>query len=129
MYAKLYLTISAIVAIVYGLSLELFPGKLTVIFGVTPGAHITLNVRFFGAALLGLGATHWLAKDLADWAAMRAVIIGAVVGDIAIGLVNLWGAYRGLVNGFTWLSAVVIVLLLLGALDCLQIRPPRPALM
>jgi hypothetical protein len=129
MYAKLYLTISAIVAIVYGLSLELFPGKLTVIFGVTPEAHITLNARFFGAALLGLGATHWLAKDFADWAAVRAVIIGAVVGDIAIGVVNLWGVYRGLVNGFAWLSTVVVVLLLLGALDCLVVRPPRRALM
>jgi len=69
MNANSYLTISAILAILYGLSFEVFPGKVTKIFGVMPEAHITLNLRFFGAALLGLGVTQWLAKDFADWAA------------------------------------------------------------
>ena len=127
MNAKSYLTISAILAIIYGLSFELFPGQVTEMFGVTPEAHITLNLRFFGAALLGLGATHWLAKDFADWAAVRGVLIGAVVGDAVILLVNLWGTYRGLVNGLAWSSTVVAALLLIGALYCLTNRPPSRA--
>ena len=125
MNAKMYLTISAIVAILYGLGFELFPAKAIEIFGVTPEAHIILNLRFFAAALLGLGATHWLAKDFADWAALRGVLIGAVVGDVMIGLVNLWGTFRGLVNGLAWSSTIVVVLLLIGALYCLMNPPPR----
>ena len=127
MNAKSYLTISAILAILFGLSFELFPGRVTEMFGVTPEAHITLNLRFFGAALLGLGATHWLARDFADWAAVRGVLIGAVAGDTVILLVNLWGTYRGLVNGLAWSTTVVVVLLLIGALYCLTNRPPTRA--
>ncbi len=40
MNAKTYLTISAILAILYGLSFELFPGQVTEMFGVTPEAHM-----------------------------------------------------------------------------------------
>jgi uncharacterized protein YjeT (DUF2065 family) len=127
MNAKSYLTISAILAILYGLSFELFPRQVTEMFGVTPEAHITLNLRFFGAALLGLGVTQWLAKDFVDWAAVRGVLIGAVVGDIMIGLVNLWGTFRGLVNGLAWSSTVLVVLLLVGALYCLMNPPPSRA--
>ena len=66
-----------------------------------------------------MGVIFWLARDFADWAAVRGVLIGAVVGD-AIGLlVNLWGTMQGLMNGLAQSSTIVHVLLLLGALYCL----------
>jgi hypothetical protein len=122
MNAKTYLTISAVLAFLYGLAFELFPGPVTALFGVTPEAHLTLNLRFFGAALIGLGTTQWLARDFKDWDAVRGVLIGAVAGDAVIGLVNLWGTFRGLINALAWTSTLIIALLLIGAVYCLTMR-------
>jgi hypothetical protein len=127
MDAKLYLTVSAVIAILYGLSFELVPARVIDLFGGTPEPHLILNQRFFGAALLGLGATQWLAKDFRDRAAVRGVLIGAVVGDVMLGLVNLWGTFRGLINALAWSSTLIIALLLIGAIYCLMVRPPSRA--
>ena len=125
MDAKRYLTISSVIAFLYGLAFELFPGRVTQLFGVTPEAHLSLNLRFFGAALIGLATTQWLARDFKDWDAVRGVLIGAVAGDALIGLVNLWGTFRGLINGLAWSSTLLVALLLFGAFYCLANRPTR----
>lgn len=90
------------------------------------GASI-LNIRFFGAALLSIGVISWLARDFRDWDAVRAVLIGSVVGDVFGGLVNIWGTFRGLTNGLAWSTTILYVLLLLGALYCLYIGSQKPA--
>lgn len=119
MDSKLYLTIAAIVAILYGIGFVLIPANLVGLYGVKPDPNVILNIQFFCAALIGLGVIFWLARDFADWAAVRGVLIGAVVSD-AIGLlVNLWGTMQGLMNGLAWSSTIVYILLLLGALYCL----------
>ena len=125
MDAKLYLAISSVIAFLYGLAFELFPGPVTALFGVTPEAHLTLNLRFFGAALIGLATTQWLARDFKHWDAVRGVLIGAVAGYALIGLVNLWGTFRGLINGLAWSSTLLVVLLLIGAFYCLANPPTR----
>jgi chromate transport protein ChrA len=79
-----------------------------------------LNFQYFGAALLALGVTDWFAKDFRDSDAVRGVLIGAAVADVAIGLVTIWGLMQGLANGLAWTSVIIAVLLLLGALYCLS---------
>jgi len=119
MDSKLYLTIAAIVAILYGIGFVLIPGTLLPLYGVDPEAHAVLNIQFFGATLIAIGVIFWSAREFREWDAVRGVLIGAVVGD-ALGLViNVYGIMRGLVNAFGWSSTIVYVLLLLGALYCL----------
>ncbi len=120
MDSKLYLTIAAIVTILYGIGFVLIPANLVALYGVKPEPNVVLNIQFFGAALIGLGVIFWFARDFRDWAAVRGVLIGAVVGDVIGVLVNIWGTMRGLMNGLAWSSTIVYVLLLLGALYCLS---------
>jgi len=87
--------------------------------------HSVLNIQFFGAALLGTGVIFWFARDFHDWAAVRGVLIGAVVADVVGGLVNTWGMSKGLFNSLGWSSTVLYVLLLLGALYCLYTGSQR----
>ncbi len=88
MSSKLYLTIAAVLAILYGIGFVLIPAKMGELYGVQPEPHAILNVQYFGSALLAWGVIMWFARDL-DWAAVRGVLIGSVVGDAVGGLLIL----------------------------------------
>ncbi len=120
MDAKLYLTIAAIVAILYGITFVLIPANVVLLFGAPPEVHVNLNLQFCGAALLGWGVILWFARDFRDWQAVRGVLIGNAVGDAALLLVNLWATLQHFLNRLVWSSTVVTVLLLAGALYCLS---------
>src|SRR5260370_31708444 len=120
MSTKLYLTIAAVLTVLYAIGFIILPGPTVVLFGGPPEPHVMLNLQFFGAALLALAVTEWFAKDFREPDAVRGVLIGAAVGDVAVGLVNVWGMIQGLVNALAWTSLIVIGLLLLGALYCLS---------
>jgi len=126
MSSKLYLTIAAVLAILYGIGFVLIPAKMGELYGVQPEPHAILNVQYFGSALLAWGVILWFARDL-DWAAVRGVLIGSVVGDAVGGLLSVWGISQGLVNAFGWTSVVIYVLLLLGGLYFLSTGSRKPA--
>ena len=127
MTAKLYLTISAIIAVLFGIGFILIPARMGELYGVIQNGTSILNIRFFGSALLSIAVISWLARDFRDWDAVRAVLIGSVVGDVFGGLVNLWGTFRGVMNGLAWSTTILYVLLLLGALYCLYTGSRKPA--
>lgn len=128
MDSKLYLTIAAVVGIIYGLAFVLAPGQLADMYGIAPGQpNAILNAQFFGAALLEIGVVTWFAREFREWSAVRGVLIGAVVGDVVGGVLNIWANTHGLFNSFGWSSVVVYALLLLGALYCLFTDPRRTA--
>jgi len=116
MDTKLYLTIAAIVLILWGLGFFLIPAELGATFGVPPEPHNIVTGRFLGSVLLGLGVITWFARDFRDWAAARGVLIGLVVVDVVGGIINIWATIQGLFNALAWGSTIVNVLLLLGAL-------------
>ena len=86
MTVKLYLTITAILAVLYGLGFVLVPGSMVALYGGPPEPHVTLNIQFFGSALLALAVIAWFAKDFRDRDAARGVLIGIVVTDVVGGL-------------------------------------------
>jgi uncharacterized membrane protein YfcA len=62
-----------------------------------------------------------------EWAAVRGVLIGAAIGDVVGGVINIWASTHGLFNSFGWSSVIVYALLLLGALYCLCTDKRRTA--
>ncbi len=127
MSAKIFLTISAVLAILYGLGFVLIPASSLAVYGVAPEPHVVLNTQFFGSALLGIGVILWFAKDFRDWDAVRGVLIANVVVDVVGVLINLWGTFQGLLNAMAWSSTIVYVLLLAGSIYCLSIGPSKQA--
>jgi asparagine N-glycosylation enzyme membrane subunit Stt3 len=128
MSAKLFLTITAVLGILYGLAFVFFPSQIAPIYGVPADPHTVLETQFFGSALIWLGVVSWLAKDFRDWDAVRAVLIATVVGSIVGGGVNLLGTFQGLLNGMAWSSTMIYALLLVGALYCLSAGPEASGL-
>ena len=91
MDTRLYLTIAAIVAIVYALGFLLIPTPLSLLFSDFAEPRAVLNLRFCGAAILAWGVILWFARDFQDWAAVRAILIGSVVGLAVNLIINVCG--------------------------------------
>jgi hypothetical protein len=126
MNAKLYLTIAAVLGIIYGIGFLIIPANLLVLFGTpNPDPRIILTAQYFGAALLGLGLVVWFVRDCKDAATVRGVLIGSVIGDVVGFLVTGWGMMQGLLNATAWSSLVIYGLLALGALYLLVASPQR----
>jgi hypothetical protein len=122
MTTKLYVTINAVVALLYGLGFLLIPGYLVVLYGEAPEPWVVLNIQFFGLTLAALSVLFWCAKDFHEWAALRGVLLTSVVADALGAIVNTRAILAGTINMFSWSSTLVYTLLLVGALYCLLLR-------
>ncbi|MDR3420666.1 MAG: hypothetical protein P4L80_05395 [Xanthobacteraceae bacterium] len=127
MDSKLYLTISAIILLLYGIGFAAIPADVVALYGVPPQPHVLMTDRFFGSTLLSVGVINWFARDFADWGAVRAVLIGGVVGYGISTVVLIWSTIQGLLNSLAWGSTIVNVLLVLGALYFLFTGSRKPA--
>ena len=127
MDSKLYLTISAIVLLLYGIGFVIIPADVVALYGVPPQPHVIMTDRFFGSTLLSVGVITWFARDFADLAAVRAVLIGGVVGYGISTIVLIWSTVQGLLNALAWGSTIVNILLVLGALYLLSTASRKPA--
>ena len=119
MTAKTFLTIAAVLAVLYGLGFVLIPETLNAIYGIPAEPHATVYTRLFGSALIGLGVIEWFAKDFRDWDAVRAVLIANVPLTVIGGVVVLFAILSGVANAVSWTSVLVYVLILIGSLYCL----------
>ena len=114
MNTKLYLTIPAVVAILYALGFLLIPVQASLFFSGFAEPRAVLNLRFCGAAVLAWGLIVWFARDFRDWNAVRGVLIASVVGLAIDIVINVWATLLGWLSANAWGSTVVLALLLLG---------------
>src|SRR6516165_3786640 len=83
MNSKIYFTITAVLAILYGVAFLLFPGPSLALYGVTGQPSASLNIQFFGSALISLGIISAFARNFQDWEVVRGVLYGLMIGDVA----------------------------------------------
>ena len=77
--------------------------------------------RYFGSAFLAYGLVSWLAKESTDPVALRAILIGGIVGNVIGLIVSAMAGLNGLQNALTWSSVVIYALMILGAYQSLTI--------
>jgi xanthine/uracil permease len=122
MNTKLYLTIAAIVAILYALAFLLFPVHASMFFSSFAEPRAVWYLRFCGAAILTWGLIVWFARDFQGWYPVRSVLIASVVGLVVNIILNVWAIASGWLNAKAWGSTVVLLLLLIGAAYQLIVR-------
>ena len=115
MDTRLYLTVAAIVAIVYALAFLLFPVHASLFFSGFAEPRAIWYLRFCGAAILAWGLIVWFARDFQGWYPVRSVLIASVVGLVVNIILNVWAIVTGWLNANAWGSTVVLSLLLVGA--------------
>ena len=77
MTSRSLLTVTAVVAVLYGLAFLLIPDGINALYGVPSAPHTALYTRFFGSALLGFGVIDWFAKDFRSLRRHPRVLIGS----------------------------------------------------
>jgi hypothetical protein len=84
------------------------------LYAIQPTPGTLLGFRLFGAALLTFGLILFLLRDSREWTALRGLLIGASVGNIAGIIVSAWATVAGVMNGAGWLFVATYGVLLLG---------------
>ena len=122
---KLMFILNAIVVFAFGLGFLFVPSMVLDLFGTEQYAATLLVGRFFGTALVTLGAVLWFVKDVADEGVQKnlgmALLAGAVLGLIVtlIGVASRNAVIRS--NG--WIAIVVYILFGLGYGFLLFLKP------
>jgi uncharacterized membrane protein len=120
------LVVSAAIAAVYGVTFVVASGPLLAIYGITLDKAGTLVAQLFGTALIGYAILNWLARNVTDAEARRAVVWTNLATDAIGFVVILLGQLAGIANALGW-SSVAIYLLLALAFAYIQFMQPRSA--
>jgi ABC-type Fe3+-siderophore transport system permease subunit len=115
MGARLYLTVAAVVAILYAAAFLIIPVQASLFFSSFAAPRAVLYLRFCGAAILAWGLIVWFARNFRDWQPVRSILVGSIVGLVANIIITIWATLGGWLNANAWGSVVVLVLLLIGA--------------
>jgi hypothetical protein len=115
MNSKLLLTIIAVMLLGVGATWLFAPGILFSTIGIEMNGDLDFMGRRYSAYILGLVVTLWMARDVPNTKAKRALMIGCMValaltcatslyGSAALGL-NMWMIFAVellMVAGFVW---------------------------
>jgi hypothetical protein len=118
------LLVVALIGAVFGIAFVLVPGPLLSVYGVTTDKAGLLLAQLFGAALLGFAVLDWLARDVSDPDAQRAVVFANLTADGIGFVVALIGQLAGIANAVGW-STVAIYLAFALAFAYVGIIRPR----
>ncbi len=125
MTIKTYFTILAVLSFLFGIGFMLSPAQVLSNYGIETSPALALMGRLFGGVLLTLSVILWLAKDFRDEAAVRAVLLGALLGDVVNLVVATMGTLSGVSNPLGWSTVLIYLYGAVGAGYFLAARASR----
>ena len=108
-----FLVITAVLAMLVGISMLLSPDKMFTMMAMTADASTVLAGRMLGAFLFSLGLINWTARNVEDSLALRAILYGNLSVHLLGLVLDVIGITSGVTNSQAWGS--VAVHLILGA--------------
>ena len=109
-----FMVIYAVLSAAFGLGFVLAPGQILPLYGVAPDAALGLIGQLFGAVLISLALLTWLARNISDTEARRAIVLALLVGEALGFILALIGQLNGVLNALGWLVVAVYLFLVLG---------------
>lgn len=114
MKRDLFMSIAAVVAVLFGLSFLLMPVQTMTMYGVDLDISGQFIARYLGSAFLGIGIVNWLARSSEDSKALRAVLLGFFIVSLTGLIVAVFDATTGIGNSLVWSTVVIYLLLSAG---------------
>jgi hypothetical protein len=110
-----FFTILAALSFLFGVGFLLAPGQVLANYGIEYSPSLALVGRLFGGLLLTLSLILWFAKDFRDEAAVRAVLLGGLIGDVVNLVVATMGTLSGTSNALGWSTVLIYLYGMLGS--------------
>ena len=123
-----FLTIVAVVGLLFGIAFVAAPAETLAQYGITADRYVAFMSRFFGLTLLTVGLIFWFARTVTDPVARRAILIAGLIGDVIGFVVALQGQLSGLTNALGWLTVLIYGLFAVGFAYFLLGSQDRPRL-
>ena len=113
MELRKFLTIKALISIIFGLLFLLFPAFSMAMFGVSLDAVGVVMTRYFGVGMLGIGliCSFYRGKD---FRALSDLLLALFITDTLGFIVALSAQLSGLLNFLGWLVVLIWLLLAVG---------------
>ncbi len=113
MNVKTFLSITAGIALLFGLGFVLFPAGLAALYGVNLDPVGVYVAQLFGAVLLGLAVINWSSRDARE---MDGVLLGNLVANLIGFVVTFLGQMVriGGINALGWITVALYLFLALG---------------
>ena len=127
MTIRTFFAILAVLSVLFGIGFVLAPAQVLANYGIEHSPALALLGRLFGGALLTLGIILWLARDFRDDAAIRTVLVAALVGDAVNLVVATMGTLSGVVNALGWSTVLIYLFGAVGSGYFLMAQSRRPA--
>jgi hypothetical protein len=109
-----FMTISALLALVFGLGFILVPAWTMSSYGIALDVPGQWMARYLGSAFIGIAVLTWLARNVERSEGLSAVMLGAFVVSITGLVVAFLDALAGRGNGLHWLNVVIYLFLTVG---------------
>ena len=123
MRLRTLLLVAGLLALIFGAGFLFIPQTLLPLYGLQSDPDTMIMSRFFGVALVNLGAALYLIRDVQEAPAQRALVVAGVIGSVAGLAVALAGQLGCVVNSMGWSTVVIYGALLLGYSSVLRSRP------
>ena len=114
MSPRMVATAAALVGLMFGAIGLIVPGTMATAFGASLDRTGEALARLACASYDGFGVLAWLARDLTDARAWRAVAGGSAVSWALGGVVMATGGLSGLAGGQAWLIVAMQILFTLA---------------
>ncbi len=114
MKLKVLFIITAIIAVVFGVAFAILPAQVYSLYDIESSAGLNYMGQLFGAALIGFGLIAWLARNVADSDARRAIILAFFISDGIGFVIALIGQLNEIIGSLGWLTVVIYLLLTIG---------------
>ena len=108
------MTTNAVVAAVFGIAFVLVPAQVMSLYGVEESAALNHVGQLFGASLISLAVLTWSARNAAQSAARKAIVLALFFGEAVGFLLALIGQLTNVVSALGWSTVAIYLLLALG---------------
>ena len=105
---------NTIAALAYGIGSVVIPVTMLSLHGMTQGPTEALVGQFMGVSLIAVGLITWLARNVTDSEAQKAIMTGLLISDVIGFIVVLLGVLSNLMNALGWVAVGMYLLLALG---------------
>jgi len=98
MKLKILLVVNSVLSGTIGLSAILAPTKVLSMYGVDPGATVSLMAQYAGLGSMAIGLVTWFSRNVKDTQAQKALILALLITYVIGIIISVSGTISGIMK-------------------------------